>query len=60
MNDYAFEAKMQPDGSYIMSIGEKQYHCTDWADVCRKYHKHTEKATGGGEENHAEIQGNVH
>lgn len=42
MNGYDFEAKLQPDGSYLMSVRGKQYRCRDWDDVCRKYREHQE------------------
>ena len=49
MNGYEFEAELQPDGSYIMSIHGKKYRCRDWADVCRQYHQHTEGENNGSE-----------
>lgn len=50
MNDYAFEAKMQPDGSYIMSISGKTYRCKDWKDVVATYKKHMEGKIHASEE----------
>ena len=59
MSGYSFEATRQPDGSYIMSINGKQYRCTDWADVCRQYHKHTEGATDGNEKGITDLPAHV-
>ena len=50
MSEYAFEAVLQPDGSYIMSISGKQYRCRDWDDVCRKYREHTKGEKNGSKE----------
>ena len=50
MNGYAFEAELQPDGSYLMSIRGKQYRCRDWDDVCRKYREHTKGEKNGSKE----------
>ena len=50
MNGYEFEAKLQPDGSYLMSISGKQYRCRDWDDVCRKYREHTKGEKNGSKE----------
>ena len=50
MNGYDFEAKLQPDGSYLMSISGKQYRCRDWDDVCRKYREHQEGENNGSKE----------
>lgn len=60
MNGYAFEAEMQPDGSYNVAISGVKYHCKDWNDVTATYKKHMDHKSNGSEENHAEIQGNVH
>lgn len=50
MSEYAFEAVLQPDGSYIMRISGKQYRCRDWDDVCRKYREHTKGEKNGSKE----------
>ena len=50
MNGYDFEAKLQPDGSYLMSVHGKQYRCRDWDDVCRKYREHTKGEKNGSKE----------
>ncbi len=42
MKDFSFEAQLQPDGSYIMSVNGKSYNCRDWLEVVEKYHEITE------------------
>ena len=50
MNGYEFEAKLQPDGSYLMIVHGKRYRCRDWDDVCRKYREHQERENNGSKE----------
>ena len=59
MNGYEFEAKLQPDRSYIMSLNGKQYRCKDWEDVCRQYNKHTEGKNNGREEGITTVSGQI-
>ena len=53
---FAFEATMQPDGTYIMIISGKEYRCRDWEDVCRQYHEQTERMTDGKEEHLSDTE----
>lgn len=59
MNNFAFEAERQLDGSYIMSISGKLYRCKDWNDVCRKYRKHIEGESNGREEGDTDHTENI-
>ena len=42
MSDFSFEAKQQPDGSYIMAVNGEPYYCRNWQEVVEKYHEITE------------------
>ena len=59
MNGFAFEAEMQPDGSYIMSASGVTYRCKDWKDVVETYKKHSEGKSNGKEAQYAEVQRDV-
>ncbi|MBO6093734.1 MAG: hypothetical protein J6P40_08955 [Oscillospiraceae bacterium] len=59
MNNYAFEAERQLDGSYIMSVSGKLYRCTDWEDVCRQYRKHMEGKQKGSDDKNGGIQRDI-
>lgn len=47
---FLFEAKQQPDGSYLMTFAGREYHCTDWDDVRRQFAELTKGGPDGQEQ----------
>ena len=58
MNGYAFEAELQPDGSYNIAISGVKYHCKDWEDVTATYKKHMDHEKNGSDNDEA-IRGHI-